>query len=51
MSCAPEYYAFIQSAVSHIAEELTGDEQIKRLKEIEAKTDAHMAAFVRRRDN
>lgn len=51
MSCGPEYYDFVQSAVSTIAEEMTGDEQIKRLKEIESNTDAHMAAFVSCRDN
>jgi protein-arginine kinase activator protein McsA len=51
MSCSPEYYAFMQGAFSGIAEGLTQEEQIKLLTEVGAKTEAHMIAFVRRRDN
>ena len=41
----------MQSAFAAVSDGLTQEEQIARLKEIATKIDAHMAAFVKRRDN
>jgi hypothetical protein len=51
MSCSAEYYSFMQGAVSGIGAGLTQEEQINLLKEVGTKIEAHMIAFVSRRDN
>jgi len=52
MSCLTEYHSYTQNAFESISRDLTRDEQIiARIKEVGAESDAHMAAFVRRRDN
>jgi len=51
MSCSPEYYSFMQSALSKVSDGLAQHDQIERLKQIAIEADAHMRAFVRRRDN
>jgi len=51
MSCAPEYYSFIQSEFAKIPEGLTSPEQIAEMRKVSENTDTHMRDFVRRRDN
>jgi len=51
MSCSPEYYKFIQSALGEIPDDLTQQEHIERLIEMGIRADKYMTVFVRHRDN